>query len=139
MRLKEATEVARHRPEIGSDKNLILLRGEGQHFRVRNSFQPRFMGRKKINSWLTTETPRDDCIVETGIRQEADHSLASPRDGLLPHTLKRLFDFGRRWMRVGESILLTLAFRNIRFHIFATSKVEGDRAINLLEAQRGIM
>ena len=29
IRFKEVAEVARHRPEIGSDKNPILMRGEG--------------------------------------------------------------------------------------------------------------
>jgi len=34
---------------------------------------------------------------------------------------------------------LPLTFRNVRFHIFVTSKIEGDRPINLLEAQHRIM
>jgi len=131
--------VTRHRPEIGSNKDPILLRGEGQYPGVGNSFQPGLMGRKKIDCRLTPETAGDDRIVETGIRQEADHPSASPRDGLLPHTLKRHPDFGRRWMRSGESILFALAFRHVSFHIFPTSKIEGDSPINLLEAQCRIM
>jgi hypothetical protein len=39
----------------------------------------------------------------------------------------------------GESILLALAFRNVPFHLVLPSKVEGYRAIDLLEAQRRIM
>lgn len=42
-------------------------------------------------------------------------------------------------MDCGESIFFDLAFRNVRFHIFLTSEVEGDRPINLLEAQHRIM
>ena len=93
------------------------------------------MGRKKIDCLLTAETPSDDRIVETGIHQEADHLSASPRDGLLPHTLKRHLDFGGRWMGSGESILFALALHNVLFHIFPTSKIEGDRPVNLLEGQ----
>jgi hypothetical protein len=44
MCFKEVTEVARHRSEIGSDKNPILVRGEGQHFGVGNSLQPGLIG-----------------------------------------------------------------------------------------------
>jgi hypothetical protein len=47
IRFQEVTEVARHRPKIGSDKNPILMRGEGQHVGVGNSFQPGLVGRKK--------------------------------------------------------------------------------------------
>jgi hypothetical protein len=39
----------------------------------------------------------------------------------------------------GESVLFALTFRHVRFHIFLTSKIEGDRAINLLEGQYRIM
>jgi hypothetical protein len=42
-------------------------------------------------------------------------------------------------MGSGESILFALAFHNVPFHIFLTSKIEGDRPINLLEAQCRIM
>ncbi len=42
-------------------------------------------------------------------------------------------------MGSGESILFALAFRNVPFHIFPTSKIEGDCPINLLEAQCRIM
>jgi hypothetical protein len=139
IRFKEVAEVARHRPEIGSDKNPILTRGEGQHLGVGNSFQCGLMGREKIDCRLTAETPGDDRIVETGIRQEADHPSTSPRNGLLPHTFKLHPDFGRCWMGSGESILFALAFHNVPFHIFLTSKIEGDRPINLLEAQCRIM
>ena len=47
IRYKEVTEVARHRPEIGSDKNLILTRGEGQHLGVGNAFQSGLMAERK--------------------------------------------------------------------------------------------
>ena len=62
IRFKEVAEVARHRPEIGSDKNPILTRGEGQHLGVGNSFQCGLMGREKIDCRLTAETPGDDRI-----------------------------------------------------------------------------
>lgn len=139
IRFKKIAEVARHRPEIGSDQNPILMRGEGQHLGVGNPFQSGLMGRKRIDCRLTAETTSDDRIVETGIRQEADHPSASPRNGLLPHTLERHPDFRRRWMGSCESILIALAFRNVPFHIFLTSKIEGDCPINLLEAQCRIM
>lgn len=139
IRFQEIAEVARHRPEIGSDKNPVLTRGEGQHLGAGNFFQPGLMRRKKIDCRLTAETPGDNRIVETGIRQETDHPSVSPRDGLLPHTLKLQRDFRMRWLGGGESILCALAFRNVRFHIFLTSKIEGDRPINLLKAQYRIM
>jgi hypothetical protein len=97
------------------------------------------MGRKKIDCRLTPETASNDRIVETGIRLEADHPSASTRDGLLPHTLKRHPDFGRRWMGSGESILFALAFRNVSFHIFPPSKIVGDSPINLLKGQCRVM
>ena len=78
IRLKEVTKVTRHRPEIRSDKNPVLTRGEGQNLGVGNSFQPGLMRRKKIDCRFTAETPGDDGIVETGIRQEADHPSALP-------------------------------------------------------------
>ncbi len=62
--------MARHRLEIGSDKNPVLMRGEGQHFGVGNSFQLGLMRGKKIDGRLTAETPGDDRVVETGIRQK---------------------------------------------------------------------
>ena len=123
IRFQEVTEVTRHRPEIGSDKNPILTRGEGQYFGVGNSFQPSLVRRKKIDCRLTAETPGDDRIVETGIRQEADYPSTSPRGGLLPDALKRRFDLGRRWMGSGERILLVLAFRNVPFHLCGTSQI----------------
>jgi len=119
--LRKAPKWARHRPEIGSDKNPILLRGEGQHFGVGNSFKLGHIGRKEIDCRLTAETPGDDRTVETGICQEADYQSASPRECLLPHSLKRLFHLGRRRVGCGESILLALAFRNVSFHLFPTS------------------
>ncbi len=127
--------MAGHRPEIGSDKNPILLGGEGQYIGIGNSFQPSLMGRKKIDCRFTAEAPRDNRIVETDIRQEADHPSASPRDALLPHPLERHPDFRRSWMGCSESILFALAFRNVRFHIFPTSQIKGDRTVNLLQAQ----
>jgi len=130
--------MARHRPEIGSDKNPILVRGEGRHYGVGNSFQTGLSGRKKIDCRLPAKAPGYDSIVETGICQEADHPLVSPRDSLL-HTLKRLFDLGRRWMGVGVSVLVMLAFGNVPFHLFPTSQVESDRTINLFEAQYRIV
>ena len=42
-------------------------------------------------------------------------------------------------MDSGESILFTLPLHNVPFHIFPLSKIEGDRPINLLEAQCGIV
>lgn len=39
----------------------------------------------------------------------------------------------------GKSVLFALAFHNVLFHILLTSKIEGDRPINLLEAQCRIM
>ena len=39
----------------------------------------------------------------------------------------------------GVSILFALAFHNVPFHIFPTSKIKGNCSINLLEAQRRIM
>ncbi len=139
IRFEEVAEVARHRPEIGSDKNSILTRCEGQHFGIGNSFQRGFMGRKKIDCRLTAKTPGDNRIVETGIRKEADHLSASPRNGLLPQTFKRHPDFGRCWMGSGVSIFFALSFHNVLFHILLTSKIEGDRPINLLETQCRIM
>jgi hypothetical protein len=139
IRFKEVSEVAGHRPEIRSDKNPILLRGEGEHIRVGNSFQPGLMGRKKIDCRFTAEAPGDNRIVETGIRQKADHSSASPRSALLPHTLERHPDFGRRWMGCGERILFALALHNVGFHILLISQVKCDRTVNLLQAQRRIM
>jgi hypothetical protein len=139
IRFKKAAEVTRHRSEIGSDKNPILERGEGQHFGVGNALQPSIMDRKKIDCWFATETPGDDRTVEAGIRQEANHLSASAGTDLLPHTRKRLLDIGRRWMGSRESILLALAFRNVRFHLFLTSKGEGDCTINLLKTQCRIM
>jgi hypothetical protein len=50
MYFEEVPEVVWHRPEVGSDKNPILLRSEGQYFGVGNSFQLRFRGGKKIDS-----------------------------------------------------------------------------------------
>ena len=92
------------------------------------------MGRKKIDCRFTAEAPGDNRIVETGICQVADHPSASPRDVLLPQTLERHPDFGRRWMGCSESILFALAFRNVRFRIVLIAQIEGDRAINLLQA-----
>ena len=42
-------------------------------------------------------------------------------------------------MGCSESILLALAFHNVRLHIFPISEIEGDRPINLLEAQGRIV
>jgi hypothetical protein len=62
-------------------------------------------------------------------------SSATPRDSLLPHSLKCHLDVGRCWMGSSESILFALAFCNVLFQIFPAPKIEGDRPINLLEAQ----
>ena len=126
--------MARHRPEIGSDENPILMRSESQNLGIGNSFQPGLMGRKKIDCRFATEAPRDYRIVETGVRQKADRPSVSPRNALL-HTLERHPDFGGRRMRCSESILFALPFGTVGFHIFLTSPLEGDRAVNLLQAQ----
>src|SRR5437016_3996993 len=97
------------------------------------------MGRKKIDCRFTTQTTRNNRMVETGIRQEGDHPSASARNGLLPHTVKLHLHFWMRWMGSGEIILFALALRNVCSHIFLTSQIEGDRPINPLEAQYRIM
>jgi len=38
-------------------------------------------------------------------------------------------------MGSGESVLFALTFHNVFFYVLPTSKIEGDRPINLLEAQ----
>jgi hypothetical protein len=73
VRFKEVAEVPRHRPEIGSNKNPIPARSEGEHLGVGDSFQPGLMGRKKIDRRFAAETPGDNGMVETGVRQEANH------------------------------------------------------------------
>jgi hypothetical protein len=79
MNFKEVAEVLRHRPEVGEDENSILLCGERQDLGGRYSLQLSLARREKVHLWLATETPADDCVAETGIRQEADHSSALPR------------------------------------------------------------
>lgn len=96
-----------------------------QHRRVSNSKLSGFCRRSQAG--------------ETGIRHEADHPSASPRDGLLPHALKLHLHFWMRWMGSGEVVLFALAFGNVRRHIFSAPHIEGDRPINLLEAQYRIM
>ena len=78
MRFKEVTEVARHRLEIRSHKNSILLCCKSQHFGIGDSFQVSLIGREEIDCWFTAETSGDDRIVETGIRLEADHPSGQP-------------------------------------------------------------
>lgn len=85
------------------------------------------------------QAPGDDRIVETGIRQEANHPSASPRQHLPQQTPELLFDLGRRWMGSGESILLALARRNVLFDFSLLTQVEGERTVNLLDAQCPIM
>jgi hypothetical protein len=134
LRFQKTAEVARHRPEIGRDKNPILLGGESEHLSVGKPFQPGLVCRKKIDCRLTPETPADDRMVEARIREEADHPLASSQAGL-PQTLKRHGDFRRCWMGSSESILCPLTFRTVPFYFFLTSKIEGNCSINLFEAE----
>jgi len=42
-------------------------------------------------------------------------------------------------MRLGELVLLALALRYVLFHLFLIAQVVGDRALNLLHAERRVM
>src|SRR5260370_916830 len=58
----------------------------------------------------------------------------------MPTRAPQLFcQFGRRRMRFTELLFETFTLRPVLFHVTLIAEVEGDRAINLLEAQSRIM
>jgi hypothetical protein len=84
--------VARHCPEVGSDKNPILTRGEGQHLGVGNSFQTGLICRNKSIA---------------GSRRRHPVTIASSR---LASARKRIIRQLRRetaWRRIRSNVILT--------------------------------
>ena len=88
---EELAKVSRHGLEIVRNKNSILLGGQGQDRRVGNPFEVCVVRGEKINCRLSTPATADDRIVEVGIRQEANHPLASSRRLLLSRALNLRF------------------------------------------------
>jgi len=125
--------VARHGLKVVCDKDSILLRGKGKHLGIRNLLQSRFIRREKIHCGLLPSTTSNDRMVEVGIRQEADHSSASPLQELPPHALELFFDVGRDRMRRDVGIFLTPALLNDPLHFVLVVQIEVDRAVDLLQ------
>jgi hypothetical protein len=132
VRFQEIAEMARHHPEIGRDKDPILLGGEGQTSASDTPSSLASWAERKSIVDLRRRHPLTIALwrlasVRKRIIGQGFAASASPQAGLLPQTLKRHVDFG------------AFAFRNVRFHVFLASNIEGDRPINLLEAQYRIM
>lgn len=89
--LKERAKVSRHGLEIVRNKNSILLGGQGQDRRVGNPFEVCVVRGEEINCRLSTPATANDRIVEVGVRQEANHPLASSRWLLLSRALNLRF------------------------------------------------
>jgi hypothetical protein len=78
-------------------------------------------------------------IAATCAGRVSEHRLASSVTQLPPHTLKPLFDFGRIRMRSREFILKPPTVSPVFFGLGAVAEIEGDWAVNLFEAERGIV
>lgn len=139
MRFQKVAKVMRHRLEIGSDDNPILPRSQSQNSRIIDSLQFGLFRGPKVHRWFPASATTDDTAVEAGIRQKTNHGSASPRWHLPSHALKLLFDFGSWRVRLAELFFLALALCDILLHFFVISKVEGDRAVHLLECQRRVV
>jgi hypothetical protein len=81
---EELAKVPWHGLEIVRYKNAILPGSQCQHRRVGNSFKIGVVRGEKINCRLSTPATANDCVVEVGIRQEANHPLFSLLGGLAP-------------------------------------------------------
>jgi len=87
----ELAKVFRHRLEIVGHKNAALLGGDRQNIRIRNSVKLRKVCGQEIDRGFPSQTPGHDCVMEAGIRQEADHSSASLRRPLTLRALQLFF------------------------------------------------
>jgi hypothetical protein len=137
--LQEIRKVLRHGLEIVRAENSILLSRLAQDSGIGDSYQLRLAHREEVHRRLTPPTTANDCMVETGIRQEAHHPSALPRWKMPTRAPQLFFQFGRRRMRFCELLFEVFTLRQVLFHVTLIAEVEGDRAINLLEAQRRIM
>jgi hypothetical protein len=124
--LEELAKVSRHRPEIVGHKNSILLGGQRQNVRITNPLELRKVGGQKIRRGFPSQAPRDDCVTEAGIRQEADHQSALRRLRLTAGALQLLLQIGRRWVLLAKRILYTLTGRHVFVHLVLVSQVESD-------------
>ena len=68
--------MSRHGSEIVCHKNAVGLCGDRQDVTVRDPFEPRDVCGQKIDGRFPSHTPRNDGVVEAGVRQEADRASA---------------------------------------------------------------
>ena len=64
---------------------------------------------------------------------------SSPRKYLPPHPLELFFDFRRIRVRSREFIFEPSAFNEVLFGLFFVAQIEGEGAVNLFEAEGGVM
>jgi hypothetical protein len=129
------SEVPRHRSEVVRDKDATLRGSQSEHIAIAHSLQLCRTRGSEVDLRLATEAARDDRVMKTGVRQEADHAL--PRMQLAPSVLYLLFQISGRSMRFGESILFAFTRREILVHLHLVAQVESDGAVHLLQRQRG--
>lgn len=128
----------RHCLAIMGDQDAILLCSEREDIRVRNSLKPRFVSRKEIHCRFAASTTFDNCVVEIGVRQIADHGSDSPCR-LPPHTPELLFDIGSVGVSCGIRILCTPALFDCALDFFLVVLIKGNGPTDLLQVQCWIM
>ena len=131
--------MAWHGLTVMRDQNSILLRGEAKHFGVRDSFELGVVRRQKVQCWFAPPTSFYDHVIEVGVRKEANHPLSSRRRNLPPHALEFFFDVRRRRVSLGVGILRQPALFHHLLHFVFVVQVEGERSVDLVQAQRRIV
>src|SRR5258708_36777686 len=91
-------------------------------------------------TFLTTVFPLGAAALESvdskpdGRPIPTDHQSTLVRLRLTSRALQLLFQIRRRWVPFAERILRTLADRYVVVHLVLVSQIEGDGAVDLLQA-----
>lgn len=125
----------RHGAKVVSDEDATLGSGDRKYIAIADPMQLRSMCGEEVDRGFAPCAAGDDGVTEAGVRQKADHALS--RLQLASRARELLFQISRSGMRLAERILLALSSRQVSVHLRAVSKVEGDRAVDLLQRERG--
>lgn len=96
----------RHGPNIVGDENPLVRGGDREDSRITHAVQIRCVCGEEIDRRFAPCTAGDDRVMQTGVRQEADHALA--RLQLTSRALQVLLQISRNRILLAERMLFAL-------------------------------